>query len=1391
MAKDPEHLAHLEWIGYVQPVGLVVSVPGLLAAQAHANRNIAPEHQRFLACLPRDKEGQVIPDLRDFTAFTQSVLGWEKGDLTPFPTNGELPSDLAQLEAHLAEYNETLRPTHVIREFKPRENQSPWVMLIQCLPENSDLDKPVAAHDRGWVASPQSKFERLLRETGVPAGLLVTSNTIRLVYAPRGENSGYATFSIPEMAQVAGRPIFAALHMLLCSERLFSLPEAQRLPAILAESRKYQNTVSTQLAEQVLAALYELLRGFQAANDARHGELLRQALADDPDKVYSALLTVLMRLVFVLYAEDRNLLSSDPIYANNYSVTGLFNHLRADAGRYPDTMDLRYGAWAQLLTLFRLIHDGGSHSAMRIQGREGYLFDPDRYPFLEGQPSRTTEASAPTPKIPRVSDGVVWRVLSNLLILDGERLSYRTLDVEEIGSVYQTIMGFRLEVAAGQTIALKGKRKHKGEVPAPICINLDGLLATKPADRKKWLQDQTDQKFEGGLAKEVEDAASIPDLLAALERKTDRNATPSTVAAGGLLLQPTDERRRSGSHYTPRSFTEPIVRKTLAPILKRLGERPTPAQLLELKIADIAIGSGAFQVETCRQLADELVKAWHHHRQLPTIPPDEDEVLHARRIIAQRCLYGLDRNQMAVDLAKLSLWLATLAKDHPFTFLDHAIRCGDSLVGFTRKQLGRFHWDDETEIEQELGQQWIDEDIRKATAARLAIINETADSPDAVRGKLDQLERADAALTQPRLIGKLLAAACFSADSKRPRLVKREEMLQLAIGWMRKRERGVEVMNVIRSLEADPFPVAPFNWDIEFPEVFERVNGGFDAIVGNPPFIGGRRVRSSLGDVYFDWLLLAHADSSGNADLVAHFFRQAFKLLRADGCFGLIATNTIGQGDTRATGLRWICTQGGTVHSAQRRVKWPGQAAVVVSVVWVTRGNPVGPFDLDGRPVPVITAYLFHAGGHENPASLQANANKSFQGSIVLGMGFTFDDTDSSGVASPLSLMQQLIAKDTSNKERVFPYIGGEEVNDSPTHAHHRYVINFADFPLRRDDLEETWEDADDKQRATWLRSGIVPLDYPDPVAADWPDLLAIVEQKVKPERTRRRPNGEFVLRDPLPRRWWQYADKRPDLSARLQTVQTALVISRVTHQFGFAPLSANMVFSDSLVVLPSESISLRAVVQSTVHEVWSRFFASSLEERLRYTPSDCFETFPFPKSFETNTALETAGREYYKFRAALMVMNNEGLTKTYNRFHDPDERSPDILKLRELHAAMDAAVLTAYGWADLIPQCQCEFLLDYEDGEDDEEETGGRKKKKPWRYRWSDDVRDEVLARLLKLNAERAEQEKLTGQAAGNPGKSTEKNAARTKRGRKKKDTGAAPQPDLINPPQGDLFNG
>lgn len=1283
--------AHQEWLGFVQPVGLVVAPPVLVERSVFVDRNVRPTQERFLALLTEGER----PILREPLALLTDVLRWQPDDLTSPPD---------ELRVRLPELGVTLEPSYAVAD-----PDGAWQLLVRLEPDAAALDRQTPEGVDGWTASPQARFERLLRETAVPTGVILTPSAIRLVYAPKGETSGHITFAAADMASVMGRPILAALDMLLGERRLFG-DANQRLSRLLEASREAQNTVSTRLARQVLGALHELLRGFVAADaEVKSGGRLAERVRREPEQVYGGLVTALMRLVFVLYAEDRDLMPKDAVYETSYSLRGLFQKLEADHARYGDLMDRRYGAWARLLALFRLIHAGGGREGCRLTARKGRLFDPDVYPFLEGRASADDEPA----ELPRVPDGAVWRILRRLLVLEGERLSYRTLDVEQIGSVYEVVMGFRAELTTGASLALKAQKS----TGASIVVDLDQLLGLAGDKREKHLTDLGVRKPTDKEKKALKAARGVTALADALGSKVDRAATPDLVPAGTPVLQPTDERRRSGSHYTPRSLTEPIVRETLRPILERLGPKAAPEQILDLKVLDPAMGSAAFLVEACRQLAERLVQAWETHGATPALPADEDALLHARRLIAQRCLYGVDRNPMAAELGKLSLWLATLARDHEFTFLDHCIRAGDSLVGLERGQVETLSW--ESRRSGTLFAESVRLQLEKAEAERARI--RMADY-DAGESELrEHLERAVDHLRPVRLVADAIVAAFFAGDRPAAREQARaevEEVIQRGgIGW----ERGLKPM--VDALRSDAKPVTPFHWWLEFPEAFDRENPGFDAIVGNPPFAGKNNVIADNREFYLGWLQTLHEGAHGNADLVAHFYRRAFGLLRQGGCFGLTATNTIRQGDTRGSGLRLIREAGGTIYRAVRRLKWPGEAAVVVCVVHVHKGPLPGPYRLDGREVAIITAFLFHAGGDADPAALRADEGKSFQGSIVLGMGFTFDDTHTKGVANPIALMHELIAKDARNAERIFPFVGGEEVNDSPTHAHHRFVINFEDFPLRRKPLRPPWAEADAERRRTYLRSGEVPEDYPEPVAADWPDLLRIVEERVRPERAQ---NNREIYR----RYWWQYGERRPGLYDAIRGLPRVLAISRVGERAGFAFLPSGMVYSEQVVVFALPTHAAFCALQSRVHEVWARFFASSLEDRLRYTPSDCFETFPFPEGFATDPKLEAAGEAYYRFRADLMVQNDEGLTKTYNRFHDPDERSNAIGELRRLHEAMDRAVLDAYGWTDI--STACDFELEWED-EDDGADTN-RRRKKPWRCRWPEEVRDEVLARPTRL---------------------------------------------------------
>ena len=1350
---DPQIAAHLEWIGFVRPTGLVVSAPALARAGAILPRD--PEGQRLLrACVAErrfDPHGEPEPYLPDFREFAGEVLGWS------FSPKGYAGTDDCpvppELETPLHAGGELLRPDFAVRERDPRENAPPWQLLVRVIERGQDFDRASGGAGRLEVSA-HGRMERLLRQTGVPAGLLFNGRSMRLVSAPRGESSGWLDLHVADMVKTAGRPMVAALRLLLSQTRLLSLPRDKRFAALLQDSRRFQNEVSERLAEQVLHALYELLRGFQAAHDASRGALLREPLAERPDDIYHALLTVILRLVFLLYAEERDLLPEGETFARHYSLAGLYERLREDAALNPDTMNQRYGAWAQLLVLFRLFHDGADADGLHLPRRHGALFDPDRFRFLEGRGAGARQIHERI-EPPLVPDGTIYRALDKLLVLDGERISYRALDVEQIGSVYETMMGFRLETARGRSVAIKAQKKHG----APTAVDLEALAAEPGGRRAQWLRERTDRALTDTVRKPVAAAETVADLHAALQPVIDTAATPDLVAAGALVLQPSEARRRSGSHYTPRELTEPIVRTTLEPILARLrgpgGEPPPPEAILDLKVCDPAMGSGAFLVEACRQLGDALIEAWRAHEAAPELPAGEDEVIAARRLIAQRCLYGVDRNPMAVDLAKVSLWLATLAKEHALTFVDHALRHGDSLVGLSQRQIEAFHWDTSSKYSQQ-GFETIPvrEQVAKVAALRRRIREADASVPDwELR---DWWNEARFELDKVRLFGDLATAAFFEGAKPKEREAKRAEYAAAVIEGRADQFRGE-----LDERRRDDPPLAPFHWELEFPEVFEREPSagsargnpspekgpGFDAIVGNPPFAGKNSVAAGNVANYPDWLKEIHEESHGNADLAAHFFRRAFNLVRQQGAYGLIATNTIAQGDTRASGLRWICKHGAEIFSVRRRVKWPGLAAVVVSVLHIGKGAVMDRKQIDGRDVERITAFLFHRGGHDDPVRLKANAGKSFVGSYVLGMGFTFDDTDKKGVASPLAAMHRLVEQDPRNQKVILPYIGGQEVNTSPTHAHHRYVINFGDFPLRRESVETggagvpedsrvtadglvepvtSWLDATDEQRRAWLQSGTVPPDYPGPVAADWPNLLAIVEERVR---------GTRGAHSTAP--WWQFERLRPELYTAIAELERVFVTARVGMHYTPTFLDNRPVFSEQLVVFADDRNSFLCMMTSRIHEAWWVFQASTFgsADAPRYTPQRCFETFPFPASWETDASLESAGHAYFEFRASLMVRNDEGLTATYNRFHDPYDDDPEVAKLRELHAAMDRAVLDAYGWTD-IPT-DCEFLLDYEINE---EEWGNRKK--PYRYRWPDDVRDEVLARLLELNAERAAEE-------------------------------------------------
>ena len=956
---------------------------------------------------------------------------------------------------------------------------------------------------------------------------------------------------------------------------------------------------------------------------------------------------------------------------------------------------------------------------------------------------------------------MVLSVLSNLLVVKGERISYRALDVEQIGSVYEGIMGYAVRRIPGRCIGLKSKPQG-AKKQLTTAVDLDALLELPGAKRKTWLEEAAGTTLPPKASTALKDAASEADLLDALAPRIDQALFDGPQTAGSLVFQPTAERRRSGSHYTPRALTRPIVEEALRPWRSRCHHQPTAAQILDLKICDPAMGSGAFLVESCRYLAELLELAWNREGLPEALKPGgqahgEDPLLYARRLIAQSCLYGVDKNPFAVNLARLSLWLVSLSKDAPFTFVDHALKCGDSLVGVSKREISQA-------IEGAFEQKELEEPTIRQARVRVsgdfaAFHSDSRTDADDQR-KREALQEIDDATAYQRCVGDLLVAAHLQGKNPKDRQELRRIYMEPTLKTTEAAELRQLLPGPLQQLREGEKGIKPLHWDVVFPDVFDRSNPGFDVFVGNPPFAGNNTFVQSYPEGILDWFKHLHPESGGQCDLVAHFFRRCFHLLRPGGSLGLIATNTIAQGDTRSSGLRWICLNGGTIYAARKRTKWPGVASVVVSIVHLVKGVYLSPKSLDGQPVERITAFLLGKGGHDDPKTLEANSNKSFMGSKTYGQGFTFDDCGQSddetpGLPSPIATMERLVADNPKNAKVIFPYIGGEELNSSPTQSHHRYVINFGDL-------------SEDKCRS------------------EWSDLMGIVERKVRPERKTNNREG-------YRRYWWHHGEKRPGLYRAIAQCMRVFVTARIQPNWQLTFMSPTSVFSEAMVVFAIEAPSALAALQSSSHELWARFLGSSMKDDLRYTPTDCFETFPFPNALldsaatdptheSTRQSLEAIGERYHQYRAELMVNNNEGLTSTYNRFHDPAETSSDLLELRRLHGEMDQAVLAAYGWGDGAPpgplNSPCGFGLDYLDLEDDaqlpddlqERIDSGElffweadvacafeaqvraygavkgKKKLPWRYRWPDDVRDDVLARLLALNAERYAEEVAQG---------------------------------------------
>lgn len=1364
---------HNDWLTLVEPVGAFLTIPVL--------KRVFPNG---IAPVDRDVRADVRQRLEELTSDVAARTAWLQWILRDLLSLGPRLREASAIPAGhshtVSERHTTLRPDFVIVESQKDGTERARLLGIRW-PLRTPLDRRPTTDERGqptvWAATPIERAALLCRAVNVPLALVTDTDRFALVWAPINGPSGHAIWTSSLFGEE--RLLLDSFVAVLRAQRFFGVAEKETLEALLTESGSAQAEVTGKLGEQVRKAVELLVDAFSRADRTAGGRILA---AVQPAQVYNAAVTVMMRLVVLLAAEERRLLpTDDPIYSASYSILTTRDQLERDAMRDGiETLEKRHAAWHRLLATFRAVHAGIEHDRLRLPAYGGSLFDPSRYPFLDAPP------------IP-VDDRAILAVLDALQVLsfrqgsvtEARRISYLNLDVEQIGHVYEGLLDHGCARVDEVVLGLIGS---KGEEPEIALSELERELrsgedsfaewiAEKGAPQasrvKKLLFEELDPDQEHRLLAACDNDQATYDRVrpfAGLVRR-DLRELPAVLMPGSLYVTQVSLRRDSGTAYTTKELADEVVQYALEPLVYSPGpaEGAEPSDwklksstdLLGLKVCDPAVGSGAILVAACRYLADRLVEAWKAESSAGSPPAilegvhESEWTLVARRSVTDHCLYGVDRNPMALEMAKLSLWLTTMAKERPFTFLDHQVRSGDSLLGIT--SLDQVCW---VHIDPERGKQlWGERPLLDPTRAIDTRVSGALDKARALAaidvislGDVDRKARLHVetvsvlgplSVIADAVVGAALAAAGGEGrdedegnDDGRPTWLR----VKKRAGWEGRTDNLTESIatRVEQAFVEDGDEEARLralrevgdqagfwldvgrpdlaldrnclHWPLTFPEVFLAPGRtGFDAIVGNPPFLGGQRITGALGTPYRDYLVEVLARGRrGSADLVSYFFLRAYALLGEPGGFGLLATNTIAQGDTREVGLDQLAEQGATITRAVPSEPWPGTTSLEVAKVWARKGDWRGPLVLSGSLVRAISPMLAvprRAIG--NPHRLKASAGTSFKGSVVLGMGF---------VLSP-EQAHELVAKSASNSEVLCPYLNGSDLNSRWDLSAGRWVINFRDWPLERT-AAGSWATAEADQRAKWRRSGRVPADYPESVAADFPDCLDIVKTKVKPERDR---NPRKQRRE----RWWQYAERAPELYATIAGLSRVLAICQTSQTQVPAFVSNGLVFDQKVVVFSFSGFDEFALLSSHLHQQWVFAYGSTLRTDPVYTPSDCLETFPFPMDL---AGMTSHGEALHMHREAVMASRSIGLTATYSLFNDQRVPDPDIARLRQLHARIDVELARAYGWTDI--------QLDH-----DFHQT-----KFGVRFTISPVARQEILDRLLELNHQRYAEEVTQG---------------------------------------------
>jgi hypothetical protein len=1031
---------------------------------------------------------------------------------------------------------------------------------------------------------------------------------------------------------------FAILYRLLHATRLPYSNETAKdswIERYHQDSLDSGSRIRAGLSAAVEQAIKDFANGFlgHPANQHLRDQITKGDLK--ADKYYKELLRLIYRLLFLMVIEERDLVFPQSATAKQRGSYRLYYSLQ----RLRRLSELRYlsdprkhDSWLALLSTFRLFEADGPGDKLGVAPLAGDLFSYHAIPHL----AQCT-----------LGNDVLLGCIRALNVYENPdnhhliRVNYAALNVEEFGSVYES------------------------------------LLEYKPAFRPQ--------------GKDIE-----------------------------FAFEQGDERAATGSHYTPDDLVQPLIKHSLDFLIAERMKAPNPeSALLDLRVADIACGSGHILLAAARRIATELAVVRTGEEQ-----PSPTAYRAAIRDVIRTCIYGVDLNPLAVELCKVALWLEAHNPGQPLNFLDHHIKCGNAIVGFVRQDeldkgvpteaFATMPGDDK-----DLAAKWRNankkdrEDIRQMSlapanqqrlAGRLTRWNELSSLPERTPAEIEAKKRRfNSFMEGSDAVLLIQLAAIPITQFYVPKTPDNDSYLitdsQFRRYWTDGLAPYVEGMAMALATSIEK---RFFHWFLEFPDIIAR--GGFDCILGNPPYLGGQALSGTYGYSFCGYVKWEYTPT-GLSDLVVFFLRRIFALLKPGGFTGFITTNSIKDGDIRKDGLEQVIAQGAEINMAVRGIKWPGRANLVVSLVALRRGPWVGKRVLDGKEVMAIGAFLDSELDQNQPAAIGNEERRLLIGTHYFGDGFVISASEA----------RRIRDCDPDGEAILAPLLNGDELNNIPDQQSGRWIICFWDWPQER--------------------------------AAQHAAAYELVQSLVRPARQLAK---EPRLRD----KWWQFKRPYTELHAKTKSLQRAFAVALTTKHLSFSAIPSNVICTHALAVLTTDRWDLYAVVQSTFHEVWARKYSGALETRLRYSPSDCFETFAFPEDLwqTANPGLAVVGARYHEHRKSLMLSLWIGLTDIYNLFHARDLTSAKVakvskksaeeaalgyeglLELRRLHVELDIAIRDAYGWQNLP--------LDHEFYEVETLAENDRV-----RYTISPAARKEVLRRLLVLNQARAEAEKANGE--------------------------------------------